>query len=349
MQLPPKALQLTSVKRRRPHQAAFVAKFGISPELVPGIVVSPFEDVDGTKFEGVAMRDACSVKRLVLWTESVAHLNDHTMTRETHIREGQGQDVLNFIRNQHIENRPKAAKGAEGRAQPPSMDEMAVCVKAAQARANGPAGGVSQATSAAAAAALADIPDGDDSDDDAGAVSFLEVTSVAGISLAAVSSSQGHRRPPARTQPAKRARQASAVQSSVPRGSRGARDVERLDGTSGSGLYAGSPSTLNPFGGNNTDDIQSELDKLPIYDILLCKTGGPTKMSIYNAVRDPAFPSPFADQAFYFCDMLAQCIHVATRHAHGRCAGIFSLARHAHSCPSPPRSQHYGPAGKSSS
>ena len=326
MQLPPKALQLTSVKRRRPHQAAFVAKFDISPELVPGIDVSVFEDVDGIPFEGVAVRDASSVKRLVVWTQRVAHLNDQTMTPQTHIREDQGLDVLSFIRNQLVEERPKAATGAEGRAQPPTMDEMAVNVKAAKAKAMGPAGGVSQATSAAAAAALADIPDGDDSNDDTGAVSFMEVSSVAGISLAAVCASQGHRRPPARTLPAKRARQASAVQSSVPRGSRGARDVERLDGTSGSGLYAGSPSTLNPFGGNNTDDIQSELDKLPIYDILLCKTGGPTKMSIYNAVRAPAVPSPFADQAFYICGMLAQCIHVATRQAHGRCAGISSLA-----------------------
>ena len=176
------------------------------------------------------MRDSASTKRLVVWSERIVHMNDRVMTPETHIRQDQGNEVLSFFRNRLVEDRPKAAKGAEGRAQPPSMDEVTVSVRAAKAMNDGPAGGISRMGSAAVAA-LSYIPDTDnlgDDDDEEEDVHFVEVSTVSGISLAGIQAGQASRRPPGRN-PIKRGRTASTgIGSTARRG----RDVERLEGCS---------------------------------------------------------------------------------------------------------------------
>ena len=221
------------------------------------------------------MRDSASTKRLVVWSERIVHMNDRVMTPETHIRQDQGNEVLSFFRNRLVEDRPKAAKGAEGRAQPPSMDEVTVSVRAAKAMNDGPAGGISRMGSAAVAA-LSYIPDTDnlgDDDDEEEDVHFVEVSTVSGISLAGIQAGQASRRPPGRN-PIKRGRTASAgIGSTARRG----RDVERLEG-----------SSVSSASGNSMEDLQSEIDKLSIYEILMNHKGNGTRTSIYNSVRHSA-------------------------------------------------------------
>lgn len=280
----------------QPPQATFIQQFGIAPELVPGIDVSSLEDCDGTRFDGIVTRDASSGKRLVLWTERTCHLNDRTMTGGTHIRQDQGPDILAFIRSQLVEDRPKLAKGAEGRAQPPSFEDLAGCVRAAKAMADGPAGGASRAASSnAAAAALADVLDIEDpNEDDDGDVHFEEVSTVAGISLAAASASQPGRKQ-ARN-PAKRPHSGTGSLSGGARRRRGG-DIERLE--AGGSAFAGnlspgafSASTASP------DDVQAEINKLSIWDILSNGKHGITRMSIYNAARHSAMRSAVARQPY---------------------------------------------------
>ena len=242
-----------------PPQASFTTKFGIAPELVQGIDISSFQDTDGSTFEGIVMRDPDAQKKLIMWTERTVSLSDRVMTPESHIREEQGQDVLGYIRNRLVEERPKSARGAEGRSQPPTMDDVAVCVKQARAKADCPAG-FALAASAAAAAAMADFDDSDPDDND-GQVHFVEQAEVAGISLAASAAGQASLRPQARKQ--KRQRPGSSGLSAAPRGSR-AREVERLDGS----------SSTAP-GISSAEDVQVELDKLCIYDILMNSKHGP--------------------------------------------------------------------------
>ena len=263
-----------------PPQAGFLSKFGITPELVPGIDIGSFEDVDGSSFEGVVMRDADSSKRLVVWKEHTVEMNDRILTPETNIRPEQGKDILIFMQNQLVDNRQRSAKGAEGRAQPPSLDEVLGSVQAARAIATGSAAAGSR-NSAAAAAALSNIPvapDDEDDDDDEEEVHYEEVINVAGISLAAATAttgSHGSRRIAGR-HPAKRSRQGATALSSTLRSNR-ARDVERLDGGGGAG------------GGNTcTDDVQAEIDKLSIRDILTNTKNQSVKMLIYNGVRPSA-------------------------------------------------------------
>ena len=241
-------------------------------ELMPGINVSSFQDVNGSVFDGVLMRDASSKKHQLAWSERRAPFTDQIMRPETHICADQAIDVLEHFRNRLVKDRPNAARGAEGHAQPRTKDDLALSVKAIRLR--------------AAAHALADIMDGsddpDDTDEDPEEVHFETISTVAGISLAAASASQASqgRRPPAQNPAAKRSRPGSVSTSARgcvstrARGSR-SREVETLDGSIGLG-----------------EDLQIEIGKLPIYEFLLGKTG-PWKMWIYNAVRPSALPSSF--------------------------------------------------------
>ena len=205
------------------------------------------------------------------------------LTPQTNIRLDQSNDSFNFIQNQLVDNRQRSAKGAEGHAQPPKIDEVIGPVKAARAIAEGSAGGCSRMSSAAAAAVLSCIPSTEDPDDDtdddnAEEVHFGEVSTVAGISLAAASAgdcSHISMRLPARIY-TKRSRQDSASLSSTARASH-IRNTERRDGSSGASA-----------GTAGTDTIQVEIAKLSIYAILTNSTHGSVKMAIYNGVRRSA-------------------------------------------------------------
>ena len=123
-------------------------------------------------------------------------------------------------------------------------------------------------------------------DEDAEEVHVEAISTVAGISLVAASASQASqgRRPPARSPAAKRSRPSSVSTgargcvSTRAHGSRG-REVERLDGSI-----------------RLREDLQVEIGKLPIWDLLLGKTG-PWKMLIYNAVRPSVLPSSFTHKS----------------------------------------------------
>lgn len=269
-----------------PPQAVFINRFSTAPDVVEGINLETFTDADGGCFEGVVCRDALSVKRLVVWSERTVHLNERTMTQDTHIRAGQGNDVMTLLQNRHVEGRPKLAKGGECRPEPPTIDDMAVAVKLAKARAEGLSGGAARAAAAAAGAALTDTPDTEDLDDDDGPLHFEEVSTVTAISLAAVAASQASqasRRLPARTI-SKRPRQVTPSlggSTTSSRGSRGNSNIERFEGSGSIGFAVGAGAASS-----YTEDVQSEIDKLSIFDILSCcgKTT-PSRMPIYNGVQ----------------------------------------------------------------
>lgn len=234
-----------------PLQDAFTAQFGIRPQLVPGIVIRHFLDIDGSCFVGVVTRDTSS--------------SHPDMVRRW------------------VEEMPNAARGAEDRAQHPSMEELAAFVTLARDRGHGLGGRVSQASSATPAAAQSDMPAIGNHNVDAKEVHIEEPSHVPGKSLAVGSAGQARQLPQARN-PARRQRQGSASLNSSDHGSHG-RGSERLDGSSSCS-----------WGDLSDDNIQAQIDKLSIYDILKFNINRISKMSIYNAVRHSAMRSPFTCQ-----------------------------------------------------
>lgn len=231
-------------------QDAFSARFGISPELVPGIAIKTFQDIDGCLFDGVVIRDTSSSQI----------------------------DVVSFARDRLIEEMQTTARHADGNAQPPSLDELAVYVTLARAQATG--GIVSQASSAAPAAALSVMPNTDHQGNDTTGVYSREVLDVASTSLAAGTAGQASQLGPARN-PSRQQIQGTASRSSSAHGSHGG-GAERLDG-----------SSSTTFAGNiGLEDVQAMIDKMSIWTMLKDNSNMVSGMTIYNIARRSAMHSP---------------------------------------------------------
>jgi len=133
----------------------FLEMFQATAQELPALTIESFEDVDGTSFEGVVMKDSLSCKRLHVWVEHKAELIDHELRLENHLRPGQGVEVQTALRASLLQARPKRGQGAEGRSQAPTLEEIRDMVL--RGRAAGPALG----------RGAADKPDpGDESDDE---------------------------------------------------------------------------------------------------------------------------------------------------------------------------------------
>ena len=169
-----------------------------------------------------------------------------------------------------VEERHTLAKGAEGNAQPPTMFEVAVSVKHASPRANGPA---------LAAAVLADILECDDSkDDDEDLLHFKAISAVV------------------------------AVRPDHDRGGPVLVPIRRPHARTGSLRIAaheqcGQPLSWNKRGRGPTlthgaEDAQSAFDKLSIFDILLDNSTAPTRMALYNGVLSSAIHTMYIVSCF---------------------------------------------------
>jgi len=102
----------------------FLELFQATVQELPALTIESFEDVDGTSFDGVVMKDGLSCKRLHVWVEQKAELIDHELRVENHLRPGQGAEVQTALRASLLQARPKQGQGAEGRSQPPSLEEI---------------------------------------------------------------------------------------------------------------------------------------------------------------------------------------------------------------------------------
>ena len=104
--------------------AKFMEMFQATPQELALLTIETFDDVDGTKFDGVVMKDQLTSKRLHVWIEHRAELIDHALPVENHLRPGQGAEMQTTLQASLLQARPKKGQGAEGRSQPPTLEEI---------------------------------------------------------------------------------------------------------------------------------------------------------------------------------------------------------------------------------
>lgn len=242
--------------------ARFMELFQATAQELSALTIESFEDVDGTFFDGVVMKDQLSCKRLHVWVEHRAELVDHSLRVENHLRPGQGAEMQTALRASLIQARPKRGQGAEGRSQPPSLEEVRDMVQ--RGRAQLPATG-------RGAAAAADP--GDESEEDSlnDRERVVEVSTVTPARAPAPGAG-------AAAAPGKRARAGGAWSTSKrPRAAAGPASV----GSTSRGERRARVETIDGEAAEEGDVLSTETAKLDLGDLFMQKNPG-AKSAIYN-------------------------------------------------------------------